>query len=65
MSLKTLSLVMGLLGFVLLVAGIGLLSVPIAIMVAGVLMLAYAVLADRAAAELARRQPDKPKQSEG
>ena len=65
MTLKTLSLVLGLVGFALLLAGIGLLSVPIALMVAGVLMLAYAALVDRAAAEQARRQPDKPQPSEG
>lgn len=43
----------GLLGFGLLVAGMALISVPAALVVAGSLLLFWAYLADRAAAQIA------------
>lgn len=45
--------VAGLLGFALLVAGVALVSVPAGLIVAGVLLLFWAYLADRAAARIA------------
>lgn len=44
----------GVLGFGLLVAGVMLISVPAGLIVAGVLLLFWAYLADRAAAGIAR-----------
>jgi len=44
----------GLLGFGLLVAGVVLISVPAGLIVAGVLLLLWAYLADRAAAGIAQ-----------
>jgi hypothetical protein len=49
--------VAGLLGFALLVAGVALVSVPAGLIVAGVLLLAWAFLADMAAA-----RPAQPKE---
>ncbi|UEP49644.1 hypothetical protein LMA00_07810 [Burkholderia ambifaria] len=46
--------VAGLLGFVLLVTGVVLISLPIGLIVAGVLLLLWAFLADLAAARAAR-----------
>ncbi|WP_367842120.1 hypothetical protein [Paraburkholderia sp. DGU8] len=45
--------IVGLLGFALLVAGVALISVPAGLIVAGVLLLCWAYLADRAAARIA------------
>ncbi|PVX86470.1 hypothetical protein [Paraburkholderia unamae] len=47
------SWVAGLFGFALLIAGVALVSVPAALIVAGVLLLFWAYLADRAAARIA------------
>lgn len=49
-NLQRWSLVCGLLGFALLIAGLALYSPPAALVVAGLLLLAYAVLLDKAAA---------------
>lgn len=49
--------VAGMLGFALLVAGVALVSVPAALIVAGVLLLFWAYLADRAAARIAVSAP--------
>ena len=50
--------VSGLLGFALLVTGVVLISPPIGLIVAGVLLLLWALLADMAAARVQRvRQP--------
>ncbi|WP_412526101.1 hypothetical protein [Burkholderia lata] len=46
--------VAGLLGFALLVAGVVLISLPIGLIVAGVLLLLWALLADMAAARAER-----------
>ncbi|KVF27636.1 MULTISPECIES: hypothetical protein [Burkholderia cepacia complex] len=46
--------VAGLLGFVLLVTGVVLISLPIGLIVAGVLLLLWALLADMAAARAQR-----------
>jgi len=46
--------VAGLLGFALLVAGVVLVSLPIGLIVAGVLLLLWALLADMAAARAGR-----------
>ncbi|HEM7896984.1 TPA: hypothetical protein U2L33_001016 [Burkholderia cenocepacia] len=46
--------VAGLLGFALLVAGVVLISLPIGLIVAGVLLLLWALLADMAAARTQR-----------
>lgn len=54
MNLKTLSWACGLLGFALLIGGLALWSVPLACVVAGLALLAYAYLLDRAAAAQAR-----------
>ncbi|GAB5100506.1 hypothetical protein YK56LOC_62230 [Caballeronia sp. HLA56] len=51
--------VAGLLGFSLLVTGIALISVPAGMIAAGVLLLVWAFLADRAAARLALATPAK------
>jgi len=56
-SLMYLSIVAGLLGFCLVVAGIALLSVPAAFIVAGSMLIGYAFLADRAAAAASARAP--------
>lgn len=50
MKLTVLSWLVGLLGFGLLVAGVALIHVPAACIVAGLCMVAYAYLLDRAAA---------------
>lgn len=50
MTLGRLSLLLGLLGFVLLVVGVALIHPPTACIVAGVLLVGYAYLVDRAAA---------------
>ena len=52
--------VAGLLGFALLVAGVALVSVPAGLIVAGVLLLFWAFLADRAAA-LSAQPPTQEK----
>lgn len=57
-SLMYLSIVAGLLGFCLVVAGIALISVPAALIVAGSMLIGYAFLADRAAAAAAARAPE-------
>lgn len=57
-SLMYLSIVAGLLGFCLVVAGIALISVPAALIVAGSLLIGYAFLADRAAAAAAARSSE-------
>lgn len=49
-SLEVLAWVAGLLGFGLLVAGVAMLSVPFAFIVAGIGLLLWAYLADKAAA---------------
>ncbi|KAF1310953.1 hypothetical protein BLX42_11255 [Pseudomonas sp. SG-MS2] len=49
-SLELLAWIAGLLGFGLLVTGVALLSVPAAFIVAGIGLLAWAYLADQAAA---------------
>jgi len=46
--------VAGLLGFALLVTGVALISLPIGLIVAGVLLLLWALLADMAAARVQR-----------
>lgn len=52
MKLVVLSWLAGLLGFGLLVAGVALLNIPAAFIVAGLGLLSWAYLADRAAAQL-------------
>lgn len=52
MKLVVLSWLAGLLGFGLLVAGVALLNIPAAFIVAGLGLLGWAYLADRAAAQL-------------
>jgi cytochrome b subunit of formate dehydrogenase len=49
MNLKTMSWLCGLLGFVLLIVGLALWNVPLACVVAGLLLVAYAYLLDRVA----------------
>jgi hypothetical protein len=49
--------VAGLIGFALLVAGVALVSVPAGLIVAGVFLLFWAFLADRASARIARGAP--------
>ena len=49
-SLEVLAWVAGLLGFALLVAGVAMLSAPFAFIVAGIGLLLWAYLADKAAA---------------
>lgn len=49
--------VAGVLGFALLIAGVALVSVPAGLIVAGVLLLFWAYLADRAAAHIALSAP--------
>lgn len=61
MNLVILSLVLGLLGFALLVAGVALVHVPTALIVAGIALLAYAYLVDRAAAAKASAAGEKGK----
>lgn len=56
---KAASVALALLGFALLVAGLALWSVPVAMVVAGVLLMAYAVLLDRVHAVLKRTQSAK------
>lgn len=51
--------VVGLIGFALLVAGVALVSVPAGLIVAGVLLLFWAYLADRAAARAALTEPQE------
>ena len=57
MKLGILSWVVGVLGFCLVVVGVALVHVPTACIVAGLSLLAYALLLDRAAAAL--RKPPK------
>ena len=57
MKLVILSWVVGLLGFALVVAGVALVHIPSAFIVAGIAMVAYARLADRAAAAIAAAPP--------
>jgi len=52
MKLMVLSWLAGLVGFGLLVAGVALLNIPAALMVAGAGLLGWSYLADRAAAKL-------------
>lgn len=52
MKLRYLSFVVGVLGFALLVGGLALWSIPVALCVAGVSLLLYAWLLDKAAAAL-------------
>ncbi|CUA97850.1 MULTISPECIES: hypothetical protein [Comamonas] len=52
MKLRILSFVFGVLGFALLVGGLALWSIPVALCVAGVGLLLYALLLDKAAAAL-------------
>ena len=51
--------VAGLLGFALLVTGVALISLPIGLIVAGVLLLLWALLADMAAARAQRVEQPK------
>lgn len=55
-KLEMLSWIVGLLGFALVVTGVALFSAPLGCIIAGVLLLAYARLADKAAAAM----PAKP-----
>lgn len=52
MKLRTLSWLLGLVGFALAILGVALIHVPTACIVAGVALLAYALLLDRAAAAM-------------
>ncbi|WP_057092944.1 hypothetical protein KV708_19240 [Comamonas thiooxydans] len=54
MNLKRMSLGCGVFGFVLLIAGIAMVNMPAALGVAGVLLLGYSLLLDRAAAAMQR-----------
>lgn len=54
MKLVLLSIVLGLLGFALVVAGVAMVHIPTALIIAGVALVAYAFLLDRAAAAAAR-----------
>lgn len=56
MNLRTLSWLLGLIGFTVLIVGVALISVPAACIVAGLALLAYALLLDRAAAALAAKK---------
>ncbi|MGY8589384.1 hypothetical protein QRO08_16685 [Paracidovorax citrulli] len=56
MNLRTLSWLFGLVGFVVLIVGVALIHVPAACIVAGLALLAYARLLDRAAAALAAKK---------
>lgn len=60
MNLKTMSWLCGLLGFALLVLGLALWSLPLALVVAGLALLAYAALLDKAAAAAARHSLPPP-----
>ncbi|WP_367842572.1 hypothetical protein [Paraburkholderia sp. DGU8] len=51
--------IVGMLGFALLVAGVAMVSVPAGLIVAGVLLLCWAYLADRAAARVALTAPQE------
>jgi hypothetical protein len=51
--------IVGMLGFALLVAGVAIVSVPAGLIVAGVLLLCWAFLADRAAARIALTAPQE------
>ncbi|ONB68893.1 hypothetical protein AQ905_11960 [Burkholderia pseudomallei] len=51
--------VAGLLGFALLVTGVAMISLPVGLIVAGVLLLMWALLADLASARAARAVPSK------
>lgn len=51
-KLEVLSWFVGMLGFALVVTGVALFSVPLGCIVAGVLLLAYARLVDKAAAAM-------------
>ncbi len=65
MNLKTMSWLCGLLGFALLVLGLALWSLPLALVVAGLALLAYAALLDMAATAAARQSlppPTKPQE---
>ncbi len=55
------SLLCGLLGFGLMIGGLALYSVPIALVVAGVMLLAYAVLLDKAGAVKQRQSSNDEK----
>ncbi|MBY0455250.1 MAG: hypothetical protein K2Q11_10280 [Burkholderiaceae bacterium] len=55
-KLEILSWIVGLLGFALVVTGVALFSIPLGCIIAGILLLAYARLADKAAAAM----PAKP-----
>lgn len=57
MKLEHMSLASGMLGFALLIAGIALISVPVALIVAGILLLGYSLLLDKAAAAAHRFPP--------
>ncbi|WP_429949267.1 hypothetical protein ACQYWY_20310 [Comamonas sediminis] len=59
--LQWLSLVCGLVGFALLIAGLALYSVPVALVVAGVLLMAYAWRIDKAVAASQRLAPNETK----
>ncbi len=56
--LEVLAWVAGLFGFGLLVAGVALISVPVALIVAGVMLMAWSWLADKAAAGVVPAKPD-------
>lgn len=56
MNLRTLSWLFGLVGFVVLIVGVALIYVPAAYIVAGLALLGYARLLDRAAAALAAKK---------
>lgn len=54
-KLEVLSWFVGMLGFALVVTGVALFSVPLGCIVAGVLLLAYARLVDKAAAAMTQK----------
>jgi hypothetical protein len=54
--------IVGMLGFALLVAGVAMVSVPAGLIVAGVLLLCWAYLADRAAARIALSAVSAPQE---
>ncbi|MGV3679681.1 MAG: hypothetical protein ACO1PM_08145 [Acidovorax sp.] len=54
MKLAYVAWVLGPLGFALLIAGVAMVHVPAALMLAGAALMAYAYLADRAAAAAAK-----------
>ena len=59
--LQWLSLVCGLMGFALLIAGLALYSMPVALVVAGVLLMAYAWRIDKAVAASQRLASNESK----